>query len=178
MAQVDTSIVTKLRMAILNISKYPRGHRHFSDILRDAIIPFIDLKEGKEFFNTLGDLIDQCILNSANNSFDSEEPFQLEDILFSGSHSEGMHKINLQTNSMSDMDFMRILKNIKVTEEDQKYESRVGTSDFRLQTSDFGLQTSDFRLQTFNFRLRTSDFILQTLNFTLLLPHYIYSYHF
>ncbi|KAK2565209.1 hypothetical protein P5673_011139 [Acropora cervicornis] len=33
------------------------------------------------------------------------------------------------------------------------YESRGGTSDFRLPTSDFKLQTSDFRLQTSDFRL-------------------------
>ncbi len=120
MAQVDTGIVTKLRMAILSICKYPRGCRHFSDIFKNAITPFIHSKEGKEFYTTMGDLIDKCILNSANNYFDSEEPFQLEDILFSGSCSEGTHKVNLKTNSMSDMDFMLVLKNIKVTEEDQK----------------------------------------------------------
>ena len=47
------------------------------------------------------------------------------------------------------------------------YESRVGTSDFRLRTSDFRLRTSDFRLQTSDFRLRTSDFRLQTSDFRL-----------
>ena len=121
MAQVDTSIVTKLRMAILNISKYPRGCRHFSDIYKTMIIPpLVDLKEVKESFKTVDDLVDQCLLNSVNNYFDSGEPFQLEDILVSGSYSEGMHKINLKLTSMSDVDFMLILKNIKVTEEDQK----------------------------------------------------------
>ena len=38
------------------------------------------------------------------------------------------------------------------------YESRGGTSDFRLPTSDFRLPTSDFRLPTSDFRLPTSDF--------------------
>ena len=47
------------------------------------------------------------------------------------------------------------------------YESRGGTSDFRLPTSDFRLQTSDFRLQTSDFRLQTSDFRLQTSDFRL-----------
>ncbi len=120
MAQVDTSTVTKLRMAILNICKYPRGHRHLSDIFRNMMPNLIDLEEGKEFFEIVFDLIDECIFNSANKSFDSEEPFQLEDILFSGSFSEGTQKINFKTNSMSDVDCMLILKNIKVTEEDQK----------------------------------------------------------
>ena len=47
------------------------------------------------------------------------------------------------------------------------YESRGGTSDFRLPTSNFRLQTSDFRLPTSNFRLPTSDFRLQTSDFRL-----------
>ena len=38
------------------------------------------------------------------------------------------------------------------------YESREGTSDFRLQTSDFRLQISDFRFQASDFRLQISDF--------------------
>ena len=49
----------------------------------------------------------------------------------------------------------------------QKYESRGGTSDFRLHTSYFRLQTSDFRLQTSDFRLQTSDFRLHTSYFRL-----------
>ena len=44
---------------------------------------------------------------------------------------------------------------------------RLPTSDFRLPTSDFRLQTSDFRLQTSDFRLQTSDFGLQTSDFRL-----------
>ena len=47
------------------------------------------------------------------------------------------------------------------------YESRGGTSDFRLPTSDFRLPTSDFRLQTSDFRLQTSDFRLPTSDFRL-----------
>ena len=42
------------------------------------------------------------------------------------------------------------------------YESRGGTSDFRLPTSDFWLLTSDLRLPTSDFRLPTSDFRLPT----------------
>ena len=42
------------------------------------------------------------------------------------------------------------------------YESRGGSSDFRLPTSNFRLPTSDFRLPTSNFRLPTSDFRLPT----------------
>ena len=48
-----------------------------------------------------------------------------------------------------------------------RYESRGGTSDFRLPTSDFQLPTSDFRLQTSDFRLQTSDFRLPTSDFQL-----------
>ena len=38
------------------------------------------------------------------------------------------------------------------------YESREGSSDFRLPTSNFQLLTFDFRLPTSNFQLLTSDF--------------------
>ena len=38
------------------------------------------------------------------------------------------------------------------------YESRGGSSDFRLPTSNFRLPTSDFQLPTSNFRLPTSNF--------------------
>ena len=119
MAQADTSNVTKLRKAILNICQYPRGCRRSSDMI-GKIIPSIEDKEGKELCKTVGDLLDEHIFNSANNYFDSQAPFQLEDILISGSQSEGTHKINLKKESLSDTDFILILKNIKVTQEDQK----------------------------------------------------------
>ena len=45
------------------------------------------------------------------------------------------------------------------------YESRGGSSDFRLLTSNFRLPTSDFRLPTSDFQLPTSDFQLLTCNF-------------
>ncbi|CAB3985370.1 Hypothetical predicted protein [Paramuricea clavata] len=118
MAQADTSIVTRLRNAILNICRYPRGCRRMSDITGQ--IPSVPFKEGKEMYKILGDLYDEDVFNLANNCFDNQAPFQLEDILVSGSVNEGTHKVNLETKSISDTDFMLILKNIKVTKEDQK----------------------------------------------------------
>ena len=44
----------------------------------------------------------------------------------------------------------------------ETYESREGSSDFRLPTSNFQLLTFDFRLPTSDFQLPTSDFRLQT----------------
>ena len=49
----------------------------------------------------------------------------------------------------------------------ENYESRGGSSDFRLPTSDFLLPTSDFRLPTSDFQLPTSDFQLPTSDFRL-----------
>ena len=89
--------VPVVQKAILNIFPYPRGCRRPSEILRNSIPNHLD-----------------------TNYFDSKELFQLEDILISGSYSEGMQKIDLKTFSFSDTDFMLILKNIKVTEEDQR----------------------------------------------------------
>ena len=119
MAQVDASIVTKLRKAILNICPYPRGCRRFSDMIRHIPLNH-EIEEGKQICKTVGELLDERIFNSANIYFDKEAPFQLEDILISGSYSEGMNKVNLKIQSISDIDFMLILKNVKVTEEDQK----------------------------------------------------------
>ncbi len=118
MAQADTNVVTKLQKAILNICSYPRGWGSFSEFYQTFHL--FPSKEGKEFLKTYGNLMDEHIFKSANIYFDSEAPFQLEDIVISGSCSEGIQKINLQTNSMSDIDYMLTLKNIKVTEEDQK----------------------------------------------------------
>jgi hypothetical protein len=123
MAQADTSVVTKLRKAILNICSYPRGCRSISDKIVSQVSPLAHTYEFEEFkkdMTTVGDLLDEHMFNSANTYFDNEAPFQLDDILISGSFSEGMQKVNFKTNSRSDVDFMLILKNIKVTEEDQQ----------------------------------------------------------
>ena len=55
----------------------------------------------------------------------------------------------------------------KVYLSDIYYESRGGTSDFRLPSSDFLLPTSFFRLPSSDFRLPTSDFRLPTSDFRL-----------
>jgi hypothetical protein len=121
MAQADTSVVTNLRKAILNICSSPRGRgcRRFSDAIGHLPVNH-EFEEGKEIYKTVADLLDERIFNSANTYFDNEAPFQLDDVLISGSFSEGMQKVNFKTKSISDVDFMLILKNIKVTEEDQQ----------------------------------------------------------
>ena len=81
-----------------------------SDIMVRYLIPSVPDKEGKEMYKTLGDVYDEHVFNSANNYFDSQAPFQLEDMLISGSVNEGTHKINLETESMSDTDFMLIFE--------------------------------------------------------------------
>jgi hypothetical protein len=74
-----------------------------------AKLQFDDFDGGKELYKSFGDLFDENMFYSANRYFDSEAPFQLEDILISGSFSEGMPKIVLKKESMSDMDLMLIL---------------------------------------------------------------------
>ena len=119
MAQADPSIVMKLQEAILNICQYPRGCRRISDFFgKIAITP--EIKEGNEVIRILGSLLDQHVLSSAEKYFDDKGPFQIDDIVISGSLSEGMFKVNLMTQKCSDTDFLLVLKNIKVTEEDQE----------------------------------------------------------
>lgn len=121
MAQADTNIATRLRNAILQICKYQRGYRRLSDLfLVKKLIQGFQSSEQKEFFKFFGDMLDQHMFKCANNYFDSEAPFQLEDILISGSISEGMFTIDFKNETMSDTDFMLILKNIEVTQDDQK----------------------------------------------------------
>lgn len=118
MAQYDSTAVTKLQKAILNVCQYPRGCRRPSEIIQKSIPT--QLEEANEVSKTLSHLLDEHFFNSATNYFDSKEPFQLEDMLISGSYSEGMQRIDLKTSSFSDTDFMLILKNIKIIEEDQR----------------------------------------------------------
>ena len=123
MAQCDTATVTKLKKAILNIRQYARGCRRPSEIIYKGFTHQMEENrdvEEDEVCRTLAHLIDEHVFSSASDYFDSVEPFQLEDIVISGSYSEGMQKIDLNTLSFSDTDFMLILKNIKVTEEDQR----------------------------------------------------------
>ena len=116
MAQAGTNIVTKLRKAILNICDYPRGVRRMCHIM-EYLIPRVE--EGSEYLKIIGNVLDEYLYNLALNYFDSEAPFQLDDIWMSGSYSEGMQKIDFKELTTSDVDFMIILKNIKVTVEDQ-----------------------------------------------------------
>ena len=125
MAQADANVATRLRNAILNICKYQRGWRRLSDVCvmmkeKQQMKQWSPSNEWKEFFKSLGDMLDEHLFKCANNYFDNEAPFQLEDIIISGSFSEGMLTIDLNNETMSDMDLMLILKNIEVTEEDQK----------------------------------------------------------
>ena len=120
MAQVDANVAASLRNAILNICRHPRGCRCWSDIFGKYVIPRVQENEGKEFYKTTGDALDEHIFKCANNYFDHEAPFQLEDIIMSGSFSEGMLTMDFKNETMSDIDFMLILKNIEVTEDDQK----------------------------------------------------------
>lgn len=122
MAQADLSVVAQLRKTILNIGLFPRGCRRFCDSLEklDNLFTSSYAKQGKEIFKLVAEHLDQHVFNSASNYFDNEAPFQLDEAFCSGSFSEGTMRMNLNKKLFSDTDFMFVLKNIKVTEEDQK----------------------------------------------------------
>ena len=99
MAQAFADVAFKLRAAILSIHSFLRRVRHRSDYRKV-------LK--KQAFLTI------------NNYFDNEPPFQLEDIVLFGSVSEGTFKVNFKEKRFPNADFMLVLKNIQVSEAEQK----------------------------------------------------------
>lgn len=121
MAQAHSNVMT-LRNIILSIPRYPTGSRPLDLIMRQA--PLSEAIRSSRVLQEItekgGDMLNQRLFDDVNKYFDSQPPFQLEDVLISGSLSEGTCKINFQELSSSDLDLMLILKNIKVTEADQR----------------------------------------------------------
>ena len=117
MAQADTDVALRLRVAILTIHSVPRGIRGLHDYPKKLVD---DLKLGADIFNMFSEMAQEHIFLTINNYFDKEPPFQLEDVVLSGSFSEGTPKFSYKEQKISDMDFMLVLKNIQVTEADQK----------------------------------------------------------
>ena len=122
MAQADLKI-PYLRNAILGILRFPVGCRTpFQFLVKH---PFIDanravLEKVQKLYSCLEQLMDQRLFNDMNKYFDKEPPFQLEDVLMSGSLTEGTAKMNFSKLDNSDLDLMCILKNINVSENDQR----------------------------------------------------------
>ena len=116
MAQADEHEAIRLREAILDVHNFPRGVRHPYDywnmMFQNTGMKIVEC----DFFSELWREDDFLKIN---NYFDKEPPFQLEDVVLSGSSSEGTVKFNLKE-KLSDTDFMLVLKNIQVTEADQK----------------------------------------------------------
>ena len=109
MAQADANLAINLQEAILNVKKFP---------------PFIS-----EDYDAEGYLLPQGLakrfikkpfLLSMINDYGCEPLFHLDDILFSGSITEGTFLISSDKKASSDIDLMLVLKHIKITEVDQK----------------------------------------------------------
>ena len=77
------------------------------------------LKKVQTLYSYLEKVMNQRLFNDVNKYFDKEPPFQLEDVLMSGSLSEGTAKMNFSKFANSDLDLMCILKNINVSENEQ-----------------------------------------------------------
>lgn len=120
MAQADLNIPT-LRNAILGILRFPIGCRRPFDFLMK--MPLINntsiLEKIQKASSGLQESINQRLFNDVNKYFDNKPPFQLEDVLISGSQSEGTSKMDFNKLNISDLDLMCILKNINVSENDQ-----------------------------------------------------------
>lgn len=120
MAQADLNIRT-LRNAILGIARFPTGcQRPFEYLASSAGLGIKSSPISEKLVQACKRLMNQRFFNDFNKYFDSEPPFQLEDVLISGSVSEGTSKMNFTKLDNSDMDVMCILKNINVSENDQR----------------------------------------------------------
>ena len=117
-AQADEDEAIRLRVAIFFIYDFPRGSRRPYDFY-NKLIQASRVREPVSCDIISQAMHDICFL-TINNYFDNEPPFQLEDVALSGSFSEGTFKMNFKEEKYSDMDFMLVLKNIQVTEADQK----------------------------------------------------------
>ena len=118
MAQEDEDMAIRLRVAILSIPNLPRGVRRPHDLYNMMFQAFtIEITVIRD---VLSELIQENFLLTINNYFDNEPPFQLQDVVLSGSFSEGTNKLNVKEETVSDMDLMLVLKNIQITEADQK----------------------------------------------------------
>ena len=117
MAQADADVASRFRLAILSTGKFLRGVRRPSEYCNNVL----ELSGIKTVIrNVLSGLVQEHVFLMINNYFDNEPPFQLEDVLLSGSFSEGTLKCNLKEEKLSDMDLMLVLKNIQVRKADQK----------------------------------------------------------
>lgn len=138
-------VVAKLQKTILSIFLFPRGFHGFREMLENCSFSTLLAIQAKEVLKLSAGLLDQHVFNSASNYFDNEAPFQLDEVLFSGSLSEGTMTANLRKKLVSDTDFMFVLKNIKVTEEDQKKRNlsvKEDTPYVNLNLTDDGLITT------------------------------------
>ena len=119
MAEVDVSDGINLKLAVLNIPKFPRGNRLLSSYVK-YLTENLHL-EGHVQYESIAKFSIENIVASIINICNYSEPLiQLDDIVPSGSTTEGTHLFSLDNETSSDMDFMFVLKHIKITEEDQK----------------------------------------------------------
>ena len=121
MAQADLSVAINLQKAILNISKYPRGDIRPSDYMKYTTK---DYQTEDHLFRNIAKVAKlsnkNIFLPIINSRYESETLFQLDDILLSGSITEGTFLFSLDNETSSDIDFMIVVRHIKITEEDQK----------------------------------------------------------
>ena len=118
MAQTEVSVATNLREAILNITKYMRVDKRPRDYMKYVNEPH---RIGHVLFaRSLKHYIEITFSIFGNNDHHSNPLFQFDDILLSGSLAEGTFLFREDNKLSSDVDLMYVLRNIKITEEDQK----------------------------------------------------------
>ena len=118
MAKKDVNTIN-LQLAVLNIREFKRGWRRISDITKE-LIRRLHVKGSELFLQYLGTFNENILFPIINSHYVSEPLCQLDDMLFSGSFPEGTFLLSFDSKKSSDVDFMFVLKNIKITEEDQK----------------------------------------------------------
>ena len=116
-AHADEDVAIRLRVAILCIYDFPRGARN----IREYFNKWLQVTRLKPVIpEIISELLQEHAFSAINKYFDRDPPFQLEEVMLSGSISEGTLKLNFKVETVSDWDFMLVLENILVTEAEQK----------------------------------------------------------
>ena len=117
MAQANRNAATGLRVAILSIHNLPRGVRNPKDYFKKLLE---NLQLEPVVHHLVYELLKEPLFSTIKNNSDNEPLLQFEDGLLSGSVSEGTFKINFNEETTSDIDYMLVMKKIKITESDQR----------------------------------------------------------
>ena len=119
--QVNIDQHKELNHVLKKVPRLVTGAKSFSEMAKLYVEKFLKKKMVLPIATTMIDVISPVLTfeKSFDECFDKEPPFQLDELLLSGSWSEGLILFHPDTFDPPDADFLCILQNIHFTEIDQ-----------------------------------------------------------